>query len=96
MRRQRCRNPHCPCVEHMPPPGYRFLSAQAVPPLGDGPVVASVVREETTDGQRRVYLLTRETGYRVELPLPASPPASWADAIARAERFVARKAVMAR
>lgn len=94
-RKRACRNPKCPCVEHLPPAGFNFYSAQAVPPLGEGPIAAYVYRVETDDGEREAFVRTREADYRDRLPLPVAPPESWADAIDRARRFVARKPVTA-
>lgn len=95
MMRQRCAGHGCPCPNHLPPVGYRFLSAEAVPPLGAGPLAGFIFRCETEDGARDVFFMANDDHPNNRYPLPISPPESWADAIARAERFVARKAVTA-
>jgi hypothetical protein len=70
------------------------MAAQAVPSLPHR-LTAFVFRVEFANGERVAYVQTAETGYRVQLPLPADPPPSWADAVDRAQRFVARKTVTA-
>jgi hypothetical protein len=92
-RRQRCRNPKCPCVEHQTPPKTTWHSAEGVPPLPE-PLAGFVHRRQDEAGAREVYFRPLEPGTpAVPEPLPDTFPATWAPAIDRAHRFLARKAV---
>jgi hypothetical protein len=91
-RRQRCRNPKCPCVEHQIPPRTTWHSAEGVPPL-PGSLVGFIHRVQDETGARRVYFCP--SGRSIEQPLPDTVPPSWQPAIDRAHRFVTRQKVNA-
>jgi hypothetical protein len=90
-RRQICRNPHCPCIEHQIPPRTTWHSAEGVPPLGAGPLAGFIHRRQDETGTREIYYCP--SGRSVEQPLPAQFPDSWQPAIDRANRFVTRQKV---
>lgn len=95
MNRRRCPGHGCPCPNHLPPPKYRFLSAEVVPPDPDQRIAGYVFRCETEDRVRTVWFEELRDGRYVKTPLPESPPASWVPAFERADRFMTRTAVSA-
>jgi hypothetical protein len=91
-RRQRCRNPHCPCIEHQIPPRTTWHTAEGVPPLPES-LAGFIHRVQDDTGARRAFFCP--SGRSIEQPLPAQFPASWQPAIDRANRFVTRQVVSA-